>query len=234
MDSDRKLRVLVIEDDADIAENIGEYLEGEGHVLDFALDGVGGFHLALTRDYDIIVLDIMLPGMDGLAVCRRLREEGGKRTPVLMLTARDTLEDKLDGFRAGTDDYLVKPFALQELAARIRALARRAREKQTRRLQVADLEMDLGTMEVRRAGQAVSLNRTGMRILALLMEASPNVVSRQDIEAAIWGDALPGSDVLRSHVYAIRNAIDRPFPRALLHTIHGVGYRLAASDDISL
>ena len=120
------LRILIVEDNVDIAENIADYLEVQGHVLDFAMDGIGGLHLALTQDYDIIVLDIMLPGMDGLTFCRKLREQGGKQTPILMLTARDTLSDKLEGFEAGADDYLVKPFELQELEARLGALVRRA------------------------------------------------------------------------------------------------------------
>ena len=120
------LRILIVEDNVGIAENIADYLEVQDHVLDFAMDGIGGLHLALTQDYDVIVLDIMLPGMDGLTFCRKLREQGGKQTPILMLTARDTLADKLEGFEAGIDDYLVKPFELQELEARLGALVRRA------------------------------------------------------------------------------------------------------------
>ena len=120
------LRILIVEDNVGIAENIADYLEVQDHALDFAMDGIGGLHLALTQDYDAIVLDIMLPGMDGLTFCRKLREQGSKQTPILMLTARDTLADKLEGFEAGTDDYLVKPFELQELEARLGALVRRA------------------------------------------------------------------------------------------------------------
>ncbi len=122
----RALRILIVEDSIDIAENISDYLELQGHVTDFAMDGIGGLHLALTQDYDVIILDIMLPGMDGLTFCLKLREEGQKATPVLMLTARDTLSDKLEGFDAGADDYLVKPFELEELVARMQALVRRS------------------------------------------------------------------------------------------------------------
>lgn len=230
----RPLRILVVEDNADISENIGDYFEARGHILDFAMEGIGGLHLALTQDYDIIVLDIMLPGMDGLTFCRKLRIEGRKLIPVLMLTARDTLEDKLEGFDAGADDYLVKPFAMEELNARIEALVRRAERIPRIHLQVADLELDIGIMKVKRAGHPISLNRVCLKILTLLMQASPNVVARKDLEHALWGDMPPGSDALRSHIYALRRAIDKPFEEPLLETVHGVGYRLVGHDEISL
>ncbi|MGD8764364.1 MAG: response regulator transcription factor [Desulfobacteraceae bacterium] len=230
----RSIRILIVEDNPDIAENIAEYLELQGHVLDFAMDGIGGLHLALTEDYDAIILDIMLPGMDGLIFCRKLREEGGKQTPVLMLTARDTLSDKLEGFDAGADDYLVKPFELAELGARIHALVRRADHATPQRLRVADLEIDLGKMLVQRAGRPIELNRACLKILTILMQASPNVVSRKDIEHALWRDMPPGSDALRSHIYALRRAIDKPFNYPLIHTVHGIGYKLIEPDDLSI
>jgi len=229
----RSLRILVVEDNTDIAENIGDYLEAQGHIVDFAMDGIGGLHLALTEDFDAIVLDIMLPGMDGLIFCKKLRQEAGKQTPLLMLTARDTLADKLEGFDAGADDYLVKPFELEELAARIGALIRRTEHKDARKLQVADLEIDMGKMQVQRAGQSIELNRACLKILIMLMKAFPNVVSRKKIEHALWGDMPPGSDALRSHIYALRRAIDRPFKTPMLQTVHGVGYQLVQSDEIS-
>lgn len=229
----RSLRILIVEDNADIAENIGDYLEAQGHVLDFAFDGIGGLHLALTQDFDAIVLDIMLPGMDGLTFCRSLREDARKPTPVLMLTARDTLSDKLQGFRAGADDYLVKPFALEELAARIAALVRRTDLPPEDLLRVADLEVDMGKMKVRRAGRPVELNRACLKILIMLMKAHPNVVTRSELEHALWADMPPGSDALRSHIYALRRAIDRPFEHPLLETVHGVGYRLMVPDEVS-
>ncbi len=225
-------RILIVEDHMDIAENIADYLEPKGHILDFAMDGLGGLHLALTQDYDAIVLDIMLPGMDGLTFCRKLRKDGGKQTPVLMLTARDTLKDKLDGFDAGADDYLIKPFALEELNARLGALVRRS-EIFSQKMRIADLEFDPGTMKVHRSGIEIKLNRVCLRILQILMQASPNIVKRSELEQALWGDMLPGSDALRSHIYALRQAIDKPFGISLLQTIHGIGYRLAASDEIS-
>ncbi len=226
-------RILIVEDDTDIAENIADYLEVKGHVLDFAFDGIGGLHLALTQDYDAIVLDIMLPGMDGLTFCRKLREQGTKQIPILMLTARDTLSDKLEGFEAGADDYLVKPFELQELEARLGALVRRAGQLHQRHLQVGDLQVDMGKMAVQRAGYPVELNRTSLKILILLVQAYPNVVSRKEIEHVLWGDMPPGSDALRSHIYSLRQAIDKPFNRPLIQTVHGVGYRLVETDDLS-
>ena len=225
-------RILIVEDHVDIAENIADYLESRGHILDFAMDGISGLHLALTHDYDAIVLDIMLPGMDGLTFCQKLRKEGGKQTPVLMLTARDTLSDKLEGFEAGADDYLVKPFALEELTARLGALVRRLKVT-PKKLQIADLEFDSGTMKVYRSGKEIKLNRVCLQILQILMKASPNVVKRSDLEQILWGDMPPGSDALRSHIYALRHAIDKPFKTPLIWTIHGIGYRLVASDEIS-
>lgn len=228
----RPLRILVVEDNADIAENIGDYLEQQGHILDFAMDGIGGLHLAVTLDFDVIVLDIMLPGMDGLTFCRKLRNEANMSTPVLMLTARDTLSDKLEGFDAGADDYLVKPFALEELAARIGVLARRSSQMLPSRLCLADLDVDIAKMQVQRAGRKIELNRACLKILVMLLKAYPNVVTRKQLEQALWGDEPPDSDALRSHIYTLRSAIDRPFKHALLETVHGVGYRLIVPDEI--
>ena len=228
------LRILVVEDNVDIAENIGDYLEAQGHIMDFAMDGIGGLHLAITQEYDVLILDIMLPGMDGITLCNKLREAGGKQTPVLMLTARDTLSDKLEGFKAGADDYLIKPFALQELEARIKALTKRAEIVEKPVLHVADLELDTGSMKVSRAGKPIDLNRACLKILQMLMQAYPNVVPRNEIEDTLWGDMPPGSDSLRSHIYILRRAIDKPFEQALLETVHGVGYRLVDSDEISV
>jgi len=224
------LRVLIIEDDYDIAENIVDYLETKGHIPDFAPNGIQGLHLALENEYDVIVLDIMMPGMDGLTLCRKFREKAKKHVPVLMLTARDTLADKLAGFDSGTDDYLVKPFALEELEARLRVLGSRSTEKSSLILKVGDLKLDTGSMQVTRAGTTINLNRTCLTILACLMAASPDMVSRQELEHLLWGDAPPETDSLRSHLYALRRKIDKPFKRSLLHTMHGMGYKIAESD----
>ena len=223
--------VLLIEDNRDISEMVGSYLESRGYTIDFAEDGVTGLHLAVVNDYDAIVLDLMLPGLDGLSVCRKLREEARRDTPLLMLTARDTQRDKVTGLEVGADDYLVKPFDIRELEARLRALVRRRRGQLAAEvLKVADLSLDTGTLEVSRAGRPLTLTPTALKLLSVLMRASPRVVSRQDLEREVWGDLLPDSDTLRSHLYTLRKVIDKPFDRPLLHTVHGAGYRLADAD----
>ena len=228
------MNILLIEDNQDFAANLAEYLEAEGHVIDAAGDGVTGLHLAIVNEYDVIVLDIMLPGMDGLNVCRRLREEAGKFTPVLMLTARDTVDDKLAGFSSGTDDYLVKPFSLRELQARLTALVRRRDGvPKKNRLRVADLELDLGTLEVWRGHESINLTPIERKILEKLMRKSPRVVRRRQIEQAIWGDDPPDSDALRTHMHNLRIAIDRPFTKSLLQTVRGIGYKLVDPDALS-
>jgi DNA-binding response OmpR family regulator len=229
----RSLRILIVEDNPDLAENIADFFEIQGHVLDFAMDGIGGLHLALTQDYDAIILDIMLPRMNGLTFCRKLREETGKQIPVLMLTALDTLSDKLEGFDAGADDYLVKPFELEELAARIQALVRRSDPHEEKILKVGNLELDIGKMQVHRDSRPIELNRACLKILTLLVKASPNVVTREEIEHALWSDMPPGSDALRSHIYTLRQAIDKPYKRSLIHTVHGIGYKLVDTNEIS-
>lgn len=224
------MRILVIEDNQDIAANLGDYLEERGHTVDFAADGVTGLHLAVVNDFDAIVLDLNLPGMDGLEVCRKLRQDARKQTPVLMLTARDALESKLEGFDAGADDYLVKPFALQEVDARLAVLLRRGKGPQSRILNVADLEYNLDTLEVRREGRLLQLNPTALKILQSLMESSPSVVTRQELETRVWGEELPDSDSLRVHIHGLRAAVDKPFPKPLIQTRHGIGYRIADPD----
>lgn len=226
------MKVLVIEDNPDIAANIGDYLEDRGHVVDFAGDGVTGLHLAVVNEFDAIVLDLMLPGMDGLDVCKKLREEARKNTPVLMLTARDTLEHKLKGFKTGADDYMVKPFELQELEARLEVLVRRGRAVQDRVLTIADLEYNLDTLEIKRGDTSIKLNPTGLKLLQRLMEASPWVVPRQELELRVWGEELPDSDSLRVHIHSLRNAIDKPFDKPLIHTRHGIGYRIYDPDAV--
>ncbi|MCK7595502.1 response regulator transcription factor [Pseudomarimonas salicorniae] len=221
------MKILVIEDNQDIAANLGDFLEDQGHTVDFAADGVTGLHLAVVNEFDAIVLDLNLPGMDGLEVCRKLRQEARKSTPVLMLTARDALEQKLAGFDVGADDYLVKPFALQEVSARLAVLQRRGKAVGPRVLKVADLEYNLDTLEVHRAGKSINLNPTALKILQALMEAAPSVVTRQDLETRVWGEELPDSDSLRVHIHGLRAAVDKPFPNPLIQTRHGIGYRIA-------
>ncbi|WP_185742066.1 response regulator transcription factor [Pseudoxanthomonas sp. 3HH-4] len=221
------MRALIVEDNRDICGNIATYLEKLGYVLDFAHDGVTAMSLALTNPFDVIVLDLMLPRMDGLAFCQRLRADAEIETPVLMLTARDTLEDRLKGFDAGADDYLVKPFALQELHARIRALYKRSHRNADNLLTVGDLTLNRSTLQVHRAGRRIEINPAGMKLLRRLMEKSPSVVDRDELETQLWADERPDVDLLRSHMHKLRQAIDRPFDKPLIHTVHRIGYRIA-------
>ncbi|WP_068637532.1 response regulator transcription factor [Thauera butanivorans] len=221
------MRLLVIEDNADILANLVDYLGMKGYVVDCAADGLTGLHLAATQHYDLIVLDVMLPGVDGFSLCERLRNGERKSVPVIMLTARDALADRLQGFHSGADDYLTKPFALPELAARIEAVLKRSHGGMRRDLRVGDLHYDLDTLEVSRAGQGLHPGPIGLKLLAVLMRKSPAVVPREVLEEALWGDNPPDSDALRSHIHALRQQIDKPFSRPLLHTVHGIGYRIA-------
>lgn len=223
------MRILVIEDNRDIAANLGDFLEDRGHTVDFAADGVTGLHLAVVNDFDAIVLDLNLPGMDGIEVCRKLRQEARRQTPVLMLTARDTLDDKLRGFATGADDYMVKPFAMRELEVRIRNLHRRGRPVADAPLHVGDLSYDSRSMLATRAGQRIALTRAQAAILTALMRDAPGVIGHKALLRAVWGE--DGGDVaaLHTHVYALRGLIDRPFAHAMIQTVHGLGYRLVAA-----
>ncbi len=222
------MRVLVIEDNQSLAANIGEFLTLQGHTVDFAADGLIGLHLGAVNEYDAVVLDVMLPGLDGVSVCRRLRNDARSAVPVLMLTARDTLDDKLTGPDAGADDYLVKPFELRELEARLRTIARRGRAA-GRRLAVGDLSLDPDTLEVCRGGKTVTLTPSELTLLECLMRASPAVVSRDALERALWGDDPPASDALRIHLHRLRRAIDHGFAPALPRTVRRRGWALAAA-----
>ncbi len=227
------MRILIIEDNKDIVANLYGFLEPKGYVLDTAANGYGGLALATEHEYDAVVLDVMLPGLNGLELCRKLRGELGKNTPVLMLTARDTLEDKVAGFESGADDYLVKPFSMVELEIRLRALVRRSRGAKAAApvLQFGDLTFDTVNYEVRRAGRPLALTRTGYTILKCLMKEAPRIVTRDALEHEVWGDERPDSDALRTHIHALRQALDKPYPFAMLRTIPGIGYKLVSQDE---
>lgn len=226
------MRVLVVEDNPDIAANLAGYLEPLGHVLDFAANGYAGLALAAENDYDVLILDVGLPGLDGLTLCQKIRGELKKSTPVLMLTARDTIEDKVAGFESGTDDYLVKPFSVVELEARLKALARRSKVAEPGQvLHVGELSFNAETYEAAHAGEAFTLTKTGYRILACLMRESPKVVKREMLEAEIWGDDRPDSDALRTHIHALRHALDKVHCASMLKTVQGIGYRLVMGDE---
>ena len=223
------MNILLIEDNRDLAQNLFDYLEAKGHAMDLAEDGISGLHFAAANQYDVLILDWMLPGIDGLTLCRRIRE-AGKQTPVLMLTARDSLNDKIAGLEAGADDYVVKPCSLREIEARLMALVRRSQVREgVLTLQVADLSFNPGTLKVARGERGIELPPIPLKLLEILMRQSPRVVVREDVERAIWGDSPPDSDALRAHLHILRNAIDRPGEKPLIKTIRGIGYKI--SDD---
>ena len=220
------MNVLIIEDNQDIAASIYDYLEAIGYTVDAAGNGVSGLHMALTKNYDVIILDLNLPGIDGIELCQRLRKDAHQTVPVIMLTARDSLDSKLEGFNSGTDDYLIKPFALKELAARVKVLSERISRVSTSNLQVGDLSLDLNTHEVHRAGKNITLNPTLFRLLVFLMQNPHRVIKREELEHAVWQDNPPDSDALRTHLSYLRHAVDKPFNYPLIHTVRGFGYKL--------
>lgn len=225
----RSSNVLIVEDHTALAETIADHLEMANFTVDFAADGVTGLHLAVTNPYDAIILDVMLPGMDGFDICEKIRKDAKSDVPIIMLTARDQIGDKLKGFDNGADDYLAKPFNPDELIARLQSMIRRHRgEFDSKALIVGELVFDLGTMEVTREKQKLKVSPTGLQILKVLMKKSPEIVTKDQLAQQLWGDLIPDSDVLRSHLYILRKTIDKPFDSQLLHTIPGVGLKISA------
>ena len=226
------MRILIVEDHPDILANLYGFLEPKGHVLDTARNGYAGLALASENEYDVIVLDIGLPGLNGLELCQKLRGELSLATPVLMLTARDSLADKVAGFDSGADDYLVKPFSLVELDVRLKALVRRSegRSAASNKLRFGELVFDPDIQQASRENQPVNLTRTGYILLHALMKAAPRIVSRETLEQAVWGEDRPDSDALRTHIHALRQGLDKPFAYPMLITVPGAGYRLALPD----
>lgn len=225
-----QLSILIIEDNEEIAAKVGDYLEAAGMTVDYASRAAHGVRLALENRYDVVILDLMLPDGDGLDVCRQIKENHNRQVPVLMLTARDSLEDKVEGFQAGSDDYLTKPFALEELTLRCRALARRHTLHQSKQTVIGSLCVDGHKRTVTREGRPILLSPTDFDILNAMVSAYPNAIGRHALIEKVWGEALPDSDVLRSHIYTLRQAVDKPFSFQMIKTIHGVGFRLEGED----
>lgn len=226
-----ELKILLIEDNRTIAETIFDYFELKGLSLDFAADGAQGIQLATANQYDVIILDIMLPKMDGFSVCNSLRNSGVD-TPVLMLTAKDRREDILNGFSQGADDYLVKPFDLDILEARLHALVRRnRRENGGKNLQFSGLSLDLETRILTRERKEFSLNPTQFSLMKALLRQAPDVVLRQALIEEVWGEEQPDNDLLRGHIYQLRCLIDKPYQHEYICTVPKTGYRLAPPDE---
>jgi len=223
------MRILVIEDEQKVANALKEGLTHEGYQVDIAHTGEEGFFLLSTRQYDLLLLDLMLPGRDGLEILRTIRKKG-MSFPVLILTARDTVEDRVIGLDSGADDYLIKPFAFPELLARIRVLLRRGRNDQSLRLVLNDLEMDLVTRKVGRANQNINLTLREFDLLEYLLRHQGQIVSREMLARDVWQEtnrATPIDNLIDVHIARLRRKIDDPFPKKLIHTIRGVGFMLS-------
>jgi len=226
------VRILVIESNRDVLSNTIDYLERSGYLVDCAQDGATGLHLASSGLHDLVVLHDTLPAIDGCEICRRLREEVCSDVPIIMVTAGNDLEARIKGLGTGADDCLPCPYAMPELQARIEAILRRVQGSRQHTLQVGDLCFDLDRMRVSRAGQPIQLPRICQKILLILMKKSPAVVSKDAMEQALWGDEVPDNTALRSHIHYLRQMIDKPFEKPLLHTMVGVGYSLAEHANI--
>jgi len=222
------MRILVVEDSARLRQTVSTWLRRNGFAVDVSADGEDGFWLAETNDYDAIVLDIMLPKLDGLALLQRLRQQG-KQTNVLLLTAKDTVPDRVRGLELGADDYLVKPFALEELLARVKALCRRAYGSKDSRLAIADLEIDTTARKVTRAGQPVVLQAREYALLEYLARRRGHTVTRAEIEEHIYGGEVePASNAVDSAICSLRQKLGEANSTPLIHTRRGLGYELAA------
>ncbi|WP_148714855.1 response regulator transcription factor [Chitinolyticbacter meiyuanensis] len=225
------MHILIVEDDADIAANLHDYLSARGHQVDAAPGGLVALHLAASTPFDAIVLDLGLPGVDGLTVAQRLRQDARLATPILMLTARDTLDDKLDGFAAGADDYLVKPFALKEVEVRLAALVKRAQGR------VVDGSLHLGALDYDPVsgvacwhGDELALPPKALQLLVILLGRPGQLFSRSTLELAIWGEEQETSDALRTQLSVLRRALTAPAWACPLITVHGRGYKLVDPD----
>jgi DNA-binding response OmpR family regulator len=223
-------RILLVEDNREIAGMLFDYFECAGMELDYADNGELGLKLALENSFDLILLDLMLPRMDGLTVCNKLRD-AGNNTPVLMLTALDSREDMLKGFKHGADDYLTKPFDLDILEARMAALIRRYRGTvASSKLEYGEVSIDQKTRKAYRKDKLLALNPTTYTILEMLVKSAPDIVTRNEIAFSLWQENEPNNDVLRSHIYQLRNQLDKPFETQLLKTIPKVGFRLESGE----
>ncbi len=226
------LSILLIEDNLIIARQLTEFMEGHNWVVDYADNGLQGIDLALNQNYDVIILDLNLPDIDGLEVCQQIKQQAKVNPPILMLTARDAFEDKAQGYGIGADDYVTKPFEFRELALRCQALARRHNLHQSHSIEVGDLVLEQNDCTATRQGQSLKLTNIGFRILLTLARAYPQAVSRSDLIFKVWGDSPPDTDALRTHIYSLRNTLDKPFDAPMLTTITNVGYKLELLNEV--
>ena len=221
-----KLRVLFVEDNKPLLENLAEFFAGRQYETDFAADGLTALHLLATQDFDVVVLDVMLPGVDGITLCQRIRKDLNKDTPVILLTAMDSIDDKIRGFTTGADDYLTKPFDMRELELRIQALSKR-KSVLTDRLVAGDLEYHPGTLTVTLKGQPkLELSGLTANLFEVLIRAYPNYVSYENISSQLWGIPETDEHTIRTHVYMLRKQLKKGLGRAMIKGIYGRGYQL--------
>ena len=225
------MKILLIEDNVELAEQLGDFLCGLGWDMDFSHRGMQGIKLALDNEYDLIILDLCLPDIDGVDVCQEIKNSNRVNVPILMLTARDSFADKVKGFDFGADEYLTKPYDLRELALRCKVLTRRQQLYQSNKINLGELMLDLNENKVYRFEQEVPLNKTAFNILLMLVKAYPNPVSKSRIYHEIWGDTPPETNSLKSHIYNLRSSIDKPFDSQLIRTIVNVGYKLTIEQE---
>ena len=226
------MHILIVEDDADIAGNLYDYFTAKGHEVDAAFNGVTALHLLATQRFDVIVLDIGLPGIDGLALAQRIRRDAKLTLPILMLTARDTLDDKLAGFDAGADDYLVKPFALKEVEVRIAALVKRSQGRVVEKtMQAGALRYDPFSGVATWLGKPLKLSPKSLKLLVTMLEQPGRLFTREELEQAVWGELQANSDTLRSHLSQLRRELALPEGKVLIENVHGRGYRLVEQNE---
>ena len=221
-------RLLIVEDDRDLARNLIDFLEIQGYATHYAADGHEALSLLAANEYDLVILDLMLPGVDGMTVCIHIRNQLRSRVPIVMLTAKSEIDTKIWAFDIGADDYMIKPVSLREIHVRVRALIRRANQTVDNDiLTIGDLRMDTGIMKIERDGVPITLPPGPTKILALLMRNSPNVVHNLAIHRELWGEERGDTHAVVVHMHTLRTAIDKPFARQLIHTVRGFGYRIA-------
>jgi DNA-binding response OmpR family regulator len=229
------MRILIIEDEKRLADSIKKGLEQEAHAVDVSYEGTDGYGMAVIQDYDLIILDLMLPGMDGMEICRKLRNEENVNSSILMLTARGQVKDRVEGLNTGADDYLTKPFAFEELLARIKALSRRPRNGLGTMLSADDLTLDTITYEVNRAGKKIKLSKTEYALLEYLLKNKGRVLTKDQIMGKVWdydADILPNT--VEVYIRYLRNKIEKPFrgKKPIIETVRGFGYRIGGGEDV--
>lgn len=226
------LRVLIVEDNIALAQNLNDYFNCEHYILDFASDGLTALHLIANNNYDVIALDINLPGVSGFEICRRLRSDLQSNTPIIMMTASGDIESKVEGFEYGADDYIVKPFPLKELQLRIDALYKRSNGCGTSIIKIENLTFNQGTLEVSLGGlQTIELSGMGAKIFEVIMNGYPNYIPYDELRHKLWGDRDIEVNVLRTHVYSLRKMLKEGLGQELIKTVHSRGYKLNFGDE---